>query len=462
MSILSPSPAARCLAGLVGLLPWLCLGGCKHKPAPALASASPSASAELASSAALPGDPEAPSHCRAVPGYALTLAGDSPASPGSEPATSEDDDALLPFGVDIGAAVPTLSGFAVSGIRGAGKAFVALLDARDSRRIDLGDLHGDPETPAVAAAGERVIVALSSSDAAGYTIKLGQIAGSGLEWGYELSKLGKAVSSVGLALAGERGLLVFQGEQRDAEKHSSPRVLLGGFSASDLHASFEAKPVDAKDVEAPRVVARPGGFWLAWVRTLPEPKKTKSKPDAGAEVDPEERDLLELGLRVVEVSKLDEQGHAQGGAVQVGQPRRQVLLFDLAPLASGGLLVATRLDSATPGAEGGALLLTTLAADASQREERLDDDEIGAGAPVLLSDARPEAAGPWLAVSSPSDSTRVGLSRGEHTVLEADPLLGRAELLAVGAGRFLTERARGRGVELGVVECQLSGAAEKK
>src|SRR6478752_623468 len=49
----------------------------------------------------------------------------------------------------------------------------ALLGERASRRIDLGELHGEPETPSIAAVGERLIVALRTTDAAGFTIKLG-------------------------------------------------------------------------------------------------------------------------------------------------------------------------------------------------------------------------------------------------------------------------------------------------
>jgi hypothetical protein len=171
-----------------------------------------------------------------------------------------------------------------------------------------------------------------------------------------------------------------------------------------------------------------------------------------------------MGLRVVEVVKLDEQGRLQGEAKRLGEPRRQVLLFDVATLPSGGLLVALRADSATPGVEGGTLVLSEVGPDGSLREEQLHDDEIGAGAPVLLVDTGAKPPQVWLAVSSPSDATRLGLARGQRTFLQSDPLLGRAEVLAVGAGRFLTQRARGRGVELGALACQLpvEPAAEKK
>jgi hypothetical protein len=415
------------------------------------------------SSAAPPAGAE-PSRCRRLPAFGLALDG-TPAPPdkGRQPSSDEaddDDDALLPFGVDMGAAVPTSYGFAAAGLRGAGQAFIALLGERASHRVDLGELHGDAETPALTAAGERVVVALRSSDAAGFTIKLGQVVGpeGSIEWGHELSKLGKDVTSLSIALSGERGLLAYQG----LEKGSS-RLYLGSFATAHFKEAFEAKVVELKDVENPRLVTRPGGYWLAWARTLPEPKKApKIAPDAGAPQDPEERDLLEVGLRAIEVAMLDERGNRQGSPVRVGEPRRQVLLFDVAQAASGSLLVAMRSDSAAPGAEGGALLLSEVGPDGSVHEERLEDDEIGVGAPVLLVDANAKLQEPWLSVSSPSDATRLGRARGQRTVLEADPMLGRAEVIAVSSGHFLTQRSRGRGVELATYECALQTPGSDK
>jgi hypothetical protein len=388
-------------------------------------------------------------------GWALTLDPEAPAPGRAAPAqqgAGEDDEARLPFGVTTGSALALRSGFAVAGIRGEGQAFVAVLGERQSRRVDLGQLHGDVEVPALAADGERVIVALRSSDAAGFTVKLGQIAAAvgGVVWGFELSQLGRAVSSLDVAISGAGGLLVMQGE----DKQRASRVLLGSFAGQNLERPFEVKPLEAKDVELPRLSARPGGYWLTWVRALPEPKQApKPKADAGSE-DPEERELLAQALRVVEVVKLDEQGRAQGATLRLGQPRRQEMLFDVAALESGGLLVATRSDTASPGVESGPLMLSVVQPDGSLTEEPLEDDDIGAGAPALLVDAATPRR-PWLAVSSPSDATRLGFVRGARTFLQTDSLLAGAEPIAVRASDFLTQRVRGRSVELATLHCEL-------
>jgi len=467
MPMVSPRRALLSRAPLIGLIFALVGGilpGCKKRePGPA---AAPSAAASVAPSlgAALP-VPEEMTRCRRRPDFSLTLEADTPANkPPLDTQEDVDDDALMPFGVDIGTALSTPYGAAAAGIRGAGQAFVALLGERASRRVDLGDIHGDAETPSLALVGERLLVALRSSDAAGFTIKLGSITGlesNSVEWGYELTKLGREVTSVQLAATAERGVLVYQGAQK-----GDPRVMLGTFAPAKLAEPFETKPLPVKDAEMPRLLPRPGGYWLSWVRSLPETKKPpKTENAAGTTArDPEEAELLDVGLRVLEVSKLDEQGKLQGAALRVGEPRRQVLLYDIAALPSGRLLVAARSDSAAPGAEGGALLLSDVGPDGSVREDRLEDDEIGAGVPALLVDADAKSPGPWLAVSAPNDATRLGLVQGARTSLQADPLLGNAQVVAVTAGHFVLQRARGRGVTLEALDCSLNvdAAAEKK
>ncbi len=458
MPIVLPRLAAVSGA-FVSVLLGLANSGCKRpQPAPGPA---PSAGPSVAEAPAAP--PEEVGRCRRHADFGLTLDADSARPPAPEATEEEEDDALLPFGVDIGAALGTPFGFAAAGIRGAGQAFVALIAERKSHRIDLGQVHGDSETPAIAALGERVFVALRSTDAAGYTIKVGDIAGlhsNAVVWGHELSKLGKQVTAVQLAVAPGRGVLVYQGELK-----GDARLMLGTFSTDKLAEPFTVKALDAKDVEMPRLLARAGGYWLSWVRTLPEPKKpAKISNERGPEQDPEEREILDVGLRVVEVVKLGEDGQLQGSALRIGEPRRQVLLYDVAALSTGGLLLATRSDSATPGAEGGAILLSEVGPDGSVQEQRVDDDDIGAGAPSLLSDASAAQAGPWLVVSAPSDATRVGLARGARSTLVADAGLGRAELLAVNGGRFLAQRARGRSAVLEGLDCSwpVEFSAEKK
>ncbi|HEY6077447.1 MAG TPA: hypothetical protein VIW29_01505, partial [Polyangiaceae bacterium] len=247
-------------------------------------------------------------------------------------------------------------------------------------------------------------------------------------------------------------LLVFQSEDK-----SGSSIMLAALSSGDVKQPLQLAPLDVKNVELPRLTRRPGGDWLSWVRSLPEPKKpAKPAPDAAVAEDPEERDLLDTGLRAVEVAKLDEHGKLQGSALRVGEPRRQIILFDVAPLTSGGLLVATRSDHAAPGAEGGALLLSEVGPDGSVKEERLEDDEIGVGAPVLLVDASAKTPEPWLSVSSTSDTSRLGPARGAQTRLMADPQLMQSEVIALGAGHFLTARPRGRSIELAAFDCQLA------
>lgn len=449
MPIVLPRLAAVSGVWTLGLLGLASLG-CKRReaPPPPVTSAVPSASAA----------PQEMTRCRKRADLELALEAARPALKPPEGTEDEEDDALLPFGVDIGEAVPTPFGFAVAGIRGVGQAFVALIGAGSSPPIELGVLHGDAETPAVASHGESLLVALRTTDASGFTIKLGRVSGprsSAVEWGHELTKLGRSVTSVELAASTGRGVIAYQGELK-----GQPRLMLGRFVPEQLATPFEVGPLDVKDAEMPRLLARAGGFWLSWVRSLPEPKKALAVASAEPARDPEERELLDPGFRVVEVVKLDEQGRPSGTPLRVGEPRRQIVLYDVATMPDGGLLVATRSDSAAPGAEGGAILLSVVSADGTVREERLDDDEIGAGAPTLLVDVDATRPGPWLTVSAPNDATRIGLALGARTRLQSDPLLGRSEVIAVSAGRFLAQRARGSSVVLEALDCSWPADSE--
>ena len=154
--------------------------------------------------------------------------------------------------------------------------------------------------------------------------------------------------------------------------------MLGTFSTDNLREPFMTKALDAKDVEMPRLLRRPGGYWLSWVRSLPEPKKpTVSASGGRSQQDPEERELLEVGLRVVEVAKLEKRENRRHG-VRVGQPRRQVLLTHVAPLGAGA-----RRDRWTAlRRAGGWRVLSQVGPEAAARRASRDD-EIGA-APALM------------------------------------------------------------------------------
>jgi hypothetical protein len=448
---------------------WLCTGflfgaaACKRSPKPAPAP-------EKRATAPASSREKQPARCRKLPGFELRLKGsatqaaakpsiaehepsDEPADDASAAEPANDGAAALPFGIDIGGASATGSGFALAGLRG-DAAFVARLSASGSQVVELGRVHGDPEAPVVATAGERVLVVLPNSDAAGRTLRIGELspASASVSFGPDLTGLGRAAASVGLAISGERALLVLAREDEDGS-----RVLSAALSLGDLRAPLALSPLSNESAEMPRVVAREGGFWVAWVRNIDVAAPPAAPPKPGADVDGHQPFVF--GPRVLEVARLDLEGKLVGTPRRLGEPRPHALLYDIAPLASGGLTVATRTDAAAPGAESGAISLWELGADGSQSERRLDDDDIGAGAPALLHEARraPNAPQSWLAVSSRSGATRLGSLEGERTTLRGEPALGSGEVLAVSEGKLLIQHARGRGTELSVLDCGGAG-----
>ena len=116
MSMVSSRLAAVCGVGALGL-GLGALAGCKrHPPAPAPATTAAVSSAPSVAGSADDGSSleaaAAPAQCRRLAGFGLTLEAPPSPKPGKGTqvdAADEDDDALLPFGVDIGAAVPTIA-----------------------------------------------------------------------------------------------------------------------------------------------------------------------------------------------------------------------------------------------------------------------------------------------------------------------------------------------------------------
>jgi hypothetical protein len=222
-------------------------------------------------------------------------------------------------------------------------------------------------------------------------------------------------------------------------------------------------------------VTRPGGFWLAWL-TRAEPdvaKKPRTNPvppgrpapaasaSSGGSGDQDDA-VLHVGRRTLQIVPLDGNGTPTGAPRAVTPPAAHVLIYDMAPAADGGALLAWRDDDTAPGTEGGAVELAHVAIGGAIDRQRLEDDQSGGGVPSLVVDHDPKpragAHGSWLALGSTSDAIRLaaiapdGRPLGE---LVADPLLESAEPLAVHEGKLFVARARGMAVELGVIRCDL-------
>jgi hypothetical protein len=271
------------------------------------------------------------------------------------------------------------------------------------------------------------------------------------------------VHDAGAALAlGERGAVLVFGAKRGSDVGLKlalldPAALTGSPAAQELERTLHA--------ESPLLITRPGGFWLAWVSE--EPAKlhadagapAATRPDAGPPPATEEdAPLVSSGPRLLLVLPLDAGGKPIGTPRVVSADKAHVLGFEAAPLPDGALALTFRENESSPGVERGPPELARVTLDGAIEHEKLEDEDLSAGLPSLLADARPGGR-VWVALESASGGTRIGQMKEGALGLESlvgDRALRGAEVLAAGSGALLVSRNRGRAVELEVLECRPS------
>jgi hypothetical protein len=380
----------------------------------------------------------------------------------------------LPYAVEVGAAVPTTSGFAVGALRyddGAPHALVALSDNEGARSqlIELGRVHGLADPPQVAARGNQVFAAVVDSDASGPTLRLARLdasareqAAASLTWCAETQQGRDDSSAFSLAvLPGEKasGLLVWDEYDQKTERGVLRSIAWSGDDCGKTTPPRVLSPADV-DAESPNVVARPGGYWLAWLSPN-HPNKASSTAKTGKASDsaigPKESpkaedesvvDLLPQGLSLM---PLDANGAPAGEPRRITSPGAHVVVFDLAASSDGGALLAWHDDPTAPGSEGRALSVALVAPDGSSTQHRVEDERLAAGAPTLVSDAKGTS---WLAAAAVDSEVLLGtVGRAGVAELEAEPRLASRQLLTAWDGRFLYLEPHGLDATLGVLRC---------
>jgi hypothetical protein len=435
---------------------WLALG----VSALALASCRSKSSlqSDAKSSAPVGADPAPappPARCRAVgPEPAAVIGKPEPRSSDAE----DDDDLALPFASTVGEASAFEGGFALGAVRseraGSEAELVWVhLDGKPAQTASLGRVFGDPEPPLVSANRDIAIVAVPDGDASGTMLRLASAAPFRREVrrGAEISNVDPAA---GFALAlGERGALLVSGLRgRDAASLEATRI--DPKQPDKIGNGVEI--AGSEGAEAPILVARSGGFFLAFAAEVPD-KATEARkplPDASVDAAAPDPDLIVAGPRALRVAALDTDGRVVGGVRTLSAPQESVGGFDAAALPDGGLLVAYRRAERGTGLEQGGVSLLRVGLDGSVHSGHVEENEPGLGVPRLLFDARDKRS--WLSVRGEGDSPMLGIFATQALAVEgltADPGLRGAELFALQNGRFLVGRARGRAMELSLLEC---------
>jgi hypothetical protein len=371
-------------------------------------------------------------------------------SPAADPADETEDD-LAPFAVEVGQGTVFDGGFAAGALRDADGGSVAIVatlgfDGTGGKLVRLGRSRGDLDPPVVAGAGASVLAAMVQPNASGRVLKIAKVTGDDVAWGAEIPAGRDESLAVDLAASGPRAVLVWSDSSAD-DKHSS--IMLASFDVATLRSVTRARPVSppSRDADTPRLKARPGGTWLAYlVRGEDKKKKAKATDD--------DEDTASGGEPIinhwVEVVPLDEDG-APAGAPRAVTPRDgHVLAYDLELGDDGSALVAWR-DDDTPSGSGGGRLSVVVARPGGVGEARvLEDEGGGAGVPDLLPG--------WLAVTSATGRTKLAPMNGKGELggeLGAEASLGSGELLAAARDVILVARTAGKAMKLGVVRCAI-------
>jgi len=454
---------------VLGLALVLALFGCKAKAKPSAPVAPPSASASVAQIS----EP-APERCRALGTGSSLIVGEvdrPPRAPNADPEPNDDadeDETLLPFATHVDSALALESEFAVGGLstqHGKTEAFVAFvpLDGGPGRRVGLGTVHGDVDPPLVTGNGRRLLVATSDMDAGGGMLRVSAIAHGADKPQGELSLTGvEHDAGAAFAESEQTALLVWAGRDKHGVVLKALAIDPEKLGAA-ANAGQELK--GTADAESPALVARPGGYWLSWVAEQ-APGDGGVRADAGLHSDVRARAdagasdegdrLVDVGPRVLMALMLDGSGKPTGSARQVSAPRSHVVGFSAALSPDGALSLTWREDDAAPGVEAGPPTLARVGLDGAVLRSKVDDEELSAGTPSLLSDPKP-GGDVWVALESASDGTRVGVLSPTGLKLNSligDRLLRGADLLAAGDKKLFVAKSRGRAIELSVLECK--------
>ena len=397
------------------------------------------------------GEPPPRPRCKAAEG--TFRVGDGPdASEGAGDAGGAEPERFAPFSVEIGRGARTASGWVV-GIKrdvktddGVGTfAEVVVLDdgASKGRVVRLGRTRGDLDAPLVVAARGGWVAAMLEPNASGLSTRLVRTDGEGLHWGAEIEQGRDESLAHDLAIGERVGVVTWDDVVGDGERAV---VMVATVATESLEGGERAVAVSGDDVDAelPRLVRRPGGFWLAYV--------ARSRSDDGEPRDPRATEGRFAAERIVpswiELLPLDEDGNAQGEPRPVTARTGHVLAFDMGVGRDGGVVIALRDDDTPSGAQGGTVTAMFVGASGVGQEQPITSEEVGAGVPNLVGGfvTLPDGLGHVLAAPIAPDAELGGELRREDA-------FGIGPVLAADGDRLLVARPSGKAADFAVVTC---------
>jgi hypothetical protein len=331
----------------------------------------------------------------------------------------------------------------------------ASLDLASLKMIDVGTTLGDDPPPSPRLRGTTVFVASYARTAgdAGVAAAAANGAAGTMSRRLEITRLeGTALVPVGAVVQQADESLAYDVEW-PKDGNAAPLVawdedapLLGGQLLADrgvvkVQILGAGKPrvasPDTSDAEAPRLLARRGGYWLAWLA-----RRVEVGEDAGAAAEgPGER----RAYRWVELVALDAKGEATGQVRRITPEKGRVASFDLAAGAAeaGGdarLVIVVQDEAAITEGAGERIVRYTLDA---QKDRVESGDLLDGGVGHALADLLPlpslaavDAGAPrWLSFTDPAEHAHLlplGAALGLAGAPTLEPSLDGARIVASG------------------------------
>ncbi len=358
--------------------------------------------------------------------------------------------------VEFSHAVALREGFAVGILRGDQAEVVLVRKGGAMKVVSLGTVHGGVPAPVVAAREDRVVAAVSDSDAGSLTVRLARISSvlssePKLSWGPEVRQGRGESAGVSLQLlpSGE-GLLVWDRFDRATLRS---RILSLPFDVETMkgHGALAVVSPRGEDCDLPQLVARPGGFWLLSV--------CYELPDAEQQ-EADQTDLVEEPPRRLWAVPLGKEGQAKGSPSAVTLDPSAALVFDAAPSTESQLLVAYReVPVGRPLGEHPIQLAWVGLDGAVRRSQVVAESGLGPGAPLVMGGGAMGSEEPaWLVAGGVGASMLLARSREGEVKLLAEPGLFAKIPLARAGESLLAARPRGLDIDLEFLHCSWSEA----
>jgi hypothetical protein len=402
--------------------------------------------------------PPRPALCAAVGPDASFTIGEAPAPPRPAPDAGEpglDDEPegepdLTPFAVEVGRGAAYDGGFAAGALRdGEGGSVASVVtvgrDGKNGKIVRLGRSRGDLEAPVVAGLGGSILAGMIEPNAGGRAIKVARVTGDKVEWGVELAEGRDESLAFDLAASGATAAAAWDDVTRDGRRAV---VKLAVFDPGAMRVVTPAQPVSdpRADAEQPRLVARPGGYWLAYVVRAEAPRQRREHGEEGSgEV---------ISTAWLEVAALDERGTTVAAPRALTPKDGHVLAFDAEAGEGGGVVLAYRDDDTPTGSSGGRVSAVFASLGGAGEPRLVADEDVGAGVPDLLPG--------WIAVSDLRGPKRLApmSARGEPlSALDPERSIGAGDPIAASGDLVLVARPTGRAMRLEVLRCAAAPAA---